>query len=131
MLFPDPLKTRIKIRIAPPRSDAIRDDLVLAPSAIQGLVYLDSNNDNRVSENEWDGSLATFDRFDRNRDGWLSSAELGSVRPPSPFRTVDTNNDGRITMSEWPWSRRTFIQQDADSNGAITRQEYRGGGGEQ
>ena len=64
------------------------------------------------------------------RDG-LSSAELGSVRPPSPFRTVDTNNDGRITMGEWPWSRRTFIQQDADSNGWITRQEYRGGGGEQ
>ena len=88
--------------------------------------YLDVNNDGRVSENEWDGSLATFDRFDRNRDGWLTRAEIDTTRPSSPFRTIDANGDGRITMTEWPWSRRTFIQQDRDSNGSISRQEYRG-----
>jgi hypothetical protein len=81
-----------------------------------------------VSENEWDGSLATFDRFDRNRDGWLTRPELDTARPSSPFRNIDTNGDGRITMTEWPWSRRTFIQQDRDSNGSISRQEYRGSG---
>ena len=119
----------VRMGAYPPDDSLEARDFSMPPDDRFG--YLDSNNDNRVSENEWDGSLATFDRFDRNQDGWLSRAELGSVRPPSPFRTVDTNNDGRITMSEWPWSRRTFIQQDADSNGSISRQEYRGGGGEQ
>ena len=119
----------VRMGAYPPDASLEARDFSMPPD--DRFEYLDSNNDNRVSENEWDGSLATFDRFDRNQDGWLSRAELGSVRPPSPFRTVDTNNDGRITMSEWPWSRRTFIQQDADSNGVITRQEYRGGGGEQ
>jgi Ca2+-binding EF-hand superfamily protein len=97
-------------------------------SADERFSYLDVNNDSRVSENEWDGSLATFDRFDRNRDGWLTRPELDTARPSSPFRNIDTNGDGRITMTEWPWSRRTFIQQDRDSNGSISRQEYRGSG---
>jgi len=97
-------------------------------SADERFSYLDVNNDGRVSENEWDGSVATFDRFDRNRDGWLTRAELDTARPSSPFRTIDANGDGRITMSEWPWSRRTFFQQDRDSNGSVSRQEYRGSG---
>jgi Ca2+-binding EF-hand superfamily protein len=116
----------VRMGAYPPDNSLEARDFTMPPD--DRFEYLDSNNDNRVSENEWDGSLATFDRFDRNQDGWLSRAELGSVRPPSPFRTVDTNNDGRITMSEWPWSRRTFIQQDTDSNGSISRQEYRGSG---
>jgi Ca2+-binding EF-hand superfamily protein len=89
--------------------------------------YLDANNDGGVTENEWDGSLATFDRFDRNRDGRLTRAEIASVRPPTAFAAIDANRDGRVTINEWPWSRRTFIQQDEDSNGALTRDEYRGG----
>lgn len=97
-------------------------------SADDRFSYLDFDNDSRVSEREWDGSQATFDRLDRNRDGWLTRTELNSTRPAAAFRNVDTNNDGRITMSEWPWSRRTFIQQDRDSNGSISRQEYRGSG---
>ena len=92
--------------------------------------YLDTNNDGRISEREWDGSLTTFDRFDRNRDGWISRSELGAVRPPSTFSSIDTNRDGRITLGEWPWSRRTFIQQDENGDGAITRGEYRGEPGE-
>jgi Ca2+-binding EF-hand superfamily protein len=88
--------------------------------------YLDANNDGSVSENEWDGTLDTFDRLDRSRDGRLTRAELGAVRPATAFSAVDTNRDGRITMNEWPWSRRTFIEQDEDSNGSIDRREYRG-----
>jgi Ca2+-binding EF-hand superfamily protein len=92
--------------------------------------YLDTNNDGRITEREWDGSQATFDRFDRNHDGWISRSELGTVRTPSTFSTVDTNRDGRITLGEWPWSRRTFIQQDQNGDGVITRDEYRGEPGE-
>jgi Ca2+-binding EF-hand superfamily protein len=89
--------------------------------------YLDANNNGSIAENEWDGTLDSFDRLDRNRDSRLTRVELSAgVRPPAAFRAVDTNNDGRITMSEWPWSRRTFIAQDEDSNGSIDRREYRG-----
>jgi hypothetical protein len=92
--------------------------------------YLDANNDGRVSENEWDGSLASFDRFDRNRDGWLTRNELGAVQSPGAFTAIDTNRDGRLTLGEWPWSRRTFIQQDTNGDGVITRGEYQGDPGE-
>ena len=89
--------------------------------------YLDVDNNGTVTESEWDGTLDAFDRLDNNRDGRLSAAELGSVRPPTPFATVDSNRDGRVVMGEWPWSRRSFIRQDTNSDGVITRGEDRGG----
>ena len=88
--------------------------------------YLDANNNGFINENEWDGTLDTFDRLDRNRDGRLTRAELGTVRPAAAFATLDANGDGRLTMNEWPWSRRSFIDQDDDSDGVVTRREYRG-----
>ena len=115
----------VRMGAYPPDASLEARDYSMSPDDRFG--YLDANNDGRVAENEWDGSLATFDRFDRNRDGWLTPTELGSVRPPTAFATIDANGDGRIMMNEWPWSRRTFIQQDADSTGVITRNEYRGG----
>jgi Ca2+-binding EF-hand superfamily protein len=117
----------VRMGAYPPDDSLEARDFTMVPDDRFG--YLDADNNGSVSENEWDGTLAAFDRFDRNRDGRLSAAELGTVRPPTPFATVDSNRDGRVVISEWPWSRRSFIQQDADSDGVITRSEYRGGGG--
>jgi Ca2+-binding EF-hand superfamily protein len=116
----------VRLGANPPADSVEGRDFSMSPDDRFG--YLDLNNDGVVTEQEWDGSLDTFDRFDRNRDGRLTRSEIGSVRPPAAFRSIDTNGDGRVTMTEWPWSRRTFIQQDTDSNGAITPAEYRGGG---
>jgi Ca2+-binding EF-hand superfamily protein len=115
----------VRMGAYPPDDSLEARDFDMAPDDRFG--YLDVNNDGRVGENEWDGSLATFDRLDRNRNGSLTRAELGSVNPPTAFATIDANRDGRIVMNEWPWSRRSFIRQDTDSNGVITRNEYRGG----
>jgi Ca2+-binding EF-hand superfamily protein len=108
----------------PPDSSLEARDYTMTPDDRFG--YLDLNNDGAVSESEWDGTLDSFDRLDRNRNGRLTRAELGAVRPAASFATLDSNGDGRLTMSEWPWSRRSFIAQDDDSDGVVTRREYRG-----
>ena len=114
----------VRMGANPPDDSLEARDFAMVPD--DRFAYLDTDNNGSVSENEWDGTLAAFDRFDRNRDGRLSPAELGSVRPPTAFATIDSNRDGRVVITEWPWSRRSFIQQDADSDGVITRSEYRG-----
>ena len=43
------------------------------------LTDLDDNRDGRVSMNEWHWSRRSFERRDRNGDGQLTRAELGSV----------------------------------------------------
>lgn len=86
--------------------------------------YLDVNNNGAVESNEWDGSLDTFYRLDRNNDNKLSRAEIGTVSG-TPFNNVDTNRDGRIALSEWPYSHRSFDDQDTNGDGVITPAEFR------
>jgi len=86
--------------------------------------YLDVNNNGTIERNEWDGSLDTFYRLDRNDDGRITRIEMGSGRNPSPFATMDSDGDGRITLGEWPYSHRSFDQQDENGDGVITRQEF-------
>ena len=86
--------------------------------------YLDVNNNGSVDRNEWDGSLDTFYRLDRNDDGRISRAEMGSGSNPTPFASMDANRDGHISLGEWPYSHRSFDQQDADGDGLITPREF-------
>jgi Ca2+-binding EF-hand superfamily protein len=89
--------------------------------------YLDTNSNGSVDRNEWDGSLDTFYRLDKNNDGRLTRAEIGGARASSPFATMDTNGDGRISLGEWPYSHRTFDDQDINGDGVISRDEFRPG----
>jgi Ca2+-binding EF-hand superfamily protein len=99
------------------------DENDLIASGDHRFDYLDVDNDGRIEQDEWDGSTQAFARLDRNRDGRLNRAELGTG--VTPFRTLDDNNDGRIALDEWRWSRRAFERLDDDGDGFLTRREYR------
>jgi hypothetical protein len=86
--------------------------------------YLDVNNNSSVERNEWDGSLDAFYRLDRNNDGRLTRAEMGSAPNGSSFASMDANGDRRISLGEWPYSHRSFDQQDANGDGLITPEEF-------
>jgi Ca2+-binding EF-hand superfamily protein len=94
------------------------------------FVYLDANNDRRVSRSEWHGGTAAFNALDTNKDGVLTRAELdGDDAPPEDlFVSVDVNHDGSIALNEWHWSRQSFDQRDANRDGRLSRAEFNGAG---
>jgi len=86
--------------------------------------YLDVNGNGFVDRNEWDGSLDRFYRLDRNSDGRITRAEMGSGSNPASFTSMDINGDGHIALGEWPYSHRSFDQQDVNGDGVITPREF-------
>lgn len=97
---------------------------------------LDLNDDGRVEAGEWHGSPDAFEWLDRNRDNWLSRAEVEgetgtTTATPTfdSFRSLDGNRNGTLDSSEWQWSRRSFERYDTNGDGRLTRQEFSAGGG--
>jgi Ca2+-binding EF-hand superfamily protein len=52
--------------------------------------FLDMNNNNRIERREWHASLDSFNQMDRNRDGFLSRAEVQAGWSDTPDQTVGT-----------------------------------------
>ena len=93
---------------------------------------LDANGNGRVERQEWHASADAFDWLDRNRDGFLTRAEvLGTAQRGAgagraggdEFTSLDVNRDGKIMPNEWHWSRSSFDQRDANRDGMLTRRE--------
>ena len=59
-----------------------------APPGEDFVRRLDRNGDGKVSRQEFDGPAAHFQRFDHNRDGYLSSDEAPQGPPPSQNRMI-------------------------------------------
>lgn len=87
---------------------------------------LDTDNDGRVSRDEWHGTAERFNGLDDNRDGSLTRAEMRGTSDPPPdlFTSVDVNRDHRISRDEWHWSKASFDRRDGNRDGALTRQEF-------
>jgi Ca2+-binding EF-hand superfamily protein len=95
------------------------------------FVYLDANNDRRVSRSEWHGGTAAFNALDTNKDGTLTRAELDgddNAPPEDLFASVDVNHDGSVALNEWHWSRQSFDERDANRDGRLSRAEFTGAG---
>ena len=94
---------------------------------------LDVNNNGRIEQREWHGTLDAFRWMDRNNDNWLSRTEVvGETSGQSTFdnfASLDYNRNNSVEFAEWRWSRRSFDLYDTNDDGRLTRQEFAAGGG--
>jgi Ca2+-binding EF-hand superfamily protein len=112
----------VRLGATPPADSLAARDYSMPTS--DRFSYLDVNGNGFVDRNEWDGSLDRFYRLDRNNDGRIARAEMGSGSNPASFTSMDINGDGHIALGEWPYSHRSFDQQDANGDGVITPREF-------
>ena len=90
-------------------------------------------NDRRVGMRHMRDRIRNFaDRYDANKDGKITQAEIDANRAEW-FKKYDTNNDGKLSIDEyqnlWLAERhrqmvRSFQKLDIDGTGAITLEAY-------
>jgi len=91
------------------------------------LLEMDTDQDGRISRDEWKGPADGFNRLDSNNDGFLTREELGQAGR-AQGRKMDTDNDGRISRQEWQGAAAMFDRLDSNHDGFLTRDEMRKGG---
>jgi Ca2+-binding EF-hand superfamily protein len=85
---------------------------------------LDTDRDNRVSVDEWQGTPERFEVLDDNRDGFLSRREVsGNDGAADVFNAIDANRNGVVTRDEWRATRDEFDRRDANRDGRLSRTE--------
>jgi Ca2+-binding EF-hand superfamily protein len=99
----------------------------------QRFTQMDVNRDGRLSQREWQGDRDTFERLDRNNDGYVARTEIVSrdfdrdddenTTWDQRFSQMDTNRDGRLSQREWQRDRDTFELLDRNDDGYVTRTE--------
>jgi len=110
---------------------------------------MDTNNDGRITRDEWRGSTNSFQVHDWNGDGVLSGEEVriggarGGVRDEpadhtpgrlernlnwtrNNFNNLDHNRDGRLTPNEWHFDAETFRRVDINNDRSINLSEFLG-----
>jgi Ca2+-binding EF-hand superfamily protein len=104
---------------------------------------MDTNGDNRITRNEWQGTAWTFSSTDQNGDGVITADELGGYgnnRVVGTSGTVDTdaaawfdgldrNRNGRLERNEWTGSAAEFERLDSNRNNLLSRDEAMAGFG--
>jgi len=102
---------------------------------------MDKNGDGKLSRDEFAGPPQVFDRFDANKDGFLTMQEAtqmarpGAGAPPGArpgpmgagLRAMDKNNDGKISKDEFTGPAPLFDRLDRNSDGFISTDELPGG----
>ena len=105
---------------------------------------MDTDNDGRITRDEWRGSRQSFMVHDWNNNGVLDGDE---VRPggrrtaagdpdftegrlelrewtPQRFTRLDINRDSRVVRAEWPYDWESFRRADRNRDNVLTRAEF-------
>lgn len=102
-------------------------------TALSGLAFahpggrmferLDTNNDGKVTLAEAQaGAQARFNALDKNKDGVLSSDELGDRH--FMMKHADANGDGKVTLAELQAQTQAwFAKLDANHDNVVTKDE--------
>jgi Ca2+-binding EF-hand superfamily protein len=92
---------------------------------------MDTNQDGKISRDEWKGPADAFNRIDANADGYLTPDEAPRRRgsPDGRMRQMDTNNDGAISRDEWRGPADMFDRIDTNKDGTIQKDEVPDRGG--
>lgn len=93
------------------------------------VLGMDRDGNGIITQNEWTGTVAAFNRLDLNHDGVLSGNELrdrrADHRQNDRLRGLDRNGNGVISRDEFPGNDRAFLNLDRDRNGVLTANELR------
>lgn len=90
------------------------------------MMRMDTDNDGKISREEWKGKPEAFDKIDKNGDGFITKEELAESRR-NRFEEMDTNNDGKISRDEWKGNPKIFTRLDTNNDGVLTKEELKAG----
>jgi Ca2+-binding EF-hand superfamily protein len=106
------------------------------PNRYDFLVLFDSDHDNNVSLDEYDGPMEVFKKFDKDGDGVVTYDELYPEKmaermkkyeenAPKPedltiLETMDKNKDGKVERSEFKGTEAAWRRLDRNGDGVIT-----------
>ncbi len=96
------------------------------------LEHLDTDNDGKISQDEFQGPDEAFDRIDANDDGFITEDEaqaIGANRGgyggpgqgrPGSFARMDVDGDGDVTRDEWAAA---FDKLDTNGDGVLNQED--------
>jgi Ca2+-binding EF-hand superfamily protein len=95
---------------------------------------LDTNRDGRLSRTERQPQGTILDRLDRDRDGFVTRPEYGTLEntwssratPEDQlrFRNIDRNRDNLLSRLEWTGDPTRFLHLDRNQDGVISPNEW-------
>ena len=98
--------------------------------ARQSLFKNDTDNDGKLSKEEFPGSDKAFDYLDKNRDGYIDKSEalkarkdLSTKEEKGFFSKNDKDHDGKLSKDEFPGSDEAFDHLDKNRDGHIDKAE--------
>jgi Ca2+-binding EF-hand superfamily protein len=107
-----------------------------SPNRYEFLTLFDSDKDNKVTLDEYDGPMAEFKRYDKDGDGVVTYEELypekmaekykkGEEMGPKPqdlsiVETLDANKDGKVSRDEFKGNDDAWRRLDRNGDGVVT-----------